>query len=111
MDPFERLFEAHLRLADMSTDESRDGAYERAKDNFRKAAVNYAEQLRLESVRRAQELAWKRGKQKGRPPKRAAVSRWTRWRRAKFAALFPGARPTRKARFMHPARGPAPRLA
>jgi hypothetical protein len=101
MEPFERLFEAHLRLADMTTNPDSDRAYERAKDNFRKAAVNYAEQLRLDAVKHAQELAWKRGKQKGRPRKRGAVSRWTRWRRSKFAALFRGAHRSQKARHMH----------
>ena len=101
LDPFQRLFEAHLRLADMSTDQGSDAEYERAKDNFRKAAVRYAAALRVEAVRKAQELAWKRGAQKGRPRKRAAVSRWTRWRRAKFAALFPGARRSREVRLLH----------
>lgn len=92
MDPFERLFEAHLRLADMTTAPDSDRAYERAKDNFRKAAVNYGEQLRLEAVRSAQELAWKNGAPKGRPLKNPREpSRWTRWRRRKFRELFRGA--------------------
>jgi hypothetical protein len=89
LDPFTRLFEAHLRLADVSTAESQDADYERAKDNFRKAAVRYADALRVDAVRKAQQLAWKRGRQRGRPLKKPREpSRWTRWRRRKFAALF-----------------------
>lgn len=93
LDPFVRLFEAHVRLANFSTDEAHDAEYERAKDNFRKAAVRYATSLRDDAVKRAQQLAWKRGKQKGRPRKsrRTGESRTTKWRKARlrtFRALF-----------------------
>lgn len=102
LDPFVRLFEAHVRLANFSTDEAHDAEYERAKDNFRKAAVRYATSLRDDAVKRAQQLAWKRGAQKGRPRKPdREVSRWTRWRRSKFRALFMVHSPSRKVRLLH----------
>lgn len=89
MEPLERLREAAIAYADGDTAEESDAASERALDNLCAAAENYVRKLWRGRALEAQRKAKAKGKHIGRPYKEpGSVSRWTKWRRRKFAEVL-----------------------